>query len=152
MASESPPFKISLWKDYVPERTLVTADSGQTSGASKILIRDNLQEEIYAWQTSEDPFGGITDAAVRKEIRQLLVERLNPSLEPSKRRVSVLNEFVAKAESAITARQVEWGLGGNQSNDDEEVAPINSLLALTLHIKWLIACFERRPDISVSVR
>ena len=153
MTSESPPFRISLWKDYVPARTLIATDSRESTGVSKILIRDNLQEEIYAWQTSEDPFDGITDTAIRNELHQLLVERLNPSAPPSKRRIRVLREFVTKAETAIGTQQVEWVLGKSQANDDDEgIAPINSLLALTLHIKWLISCFERRPGISVSVR
>ena len=137
----------------MPERTLITTDSPQGSGVSRILIRDNLQEEIYAWQTSEDPFDCISDTEMRNKLRQLLVDRLDPSLPPSGRRIAVLRDFVANAETAIANGHVEWALGKGLNSDGEEgVTPVNSLLALTLHIKWLIACFERRPGISVSVR
>ena len=153
MTPESRPLKISIWKDYVPNRTLIARDSQVDDGVSKLVNRDNLQEEIYSWQTSEAPFDGVSDVNVRGELHHLLLERLNPSCPPSKRRIRVLEEFVSKAETEIATQRVEWALGQSPiDGDDEGVAPVNSLLALTLHIRWLVECFENRPGISVSVQ
>ena len=60
----------------------------------------------------------------------------------------MLGDFVGAAEEAIEdgeAVSVPWSSG-------ETTVEINPLLALVLHLKWLIRCFKDRPGISVSVR
>ena len=153
MTSDSPPFRLSLWKDYVPQRTLIAMQVEANGQEPKVIVQDNLQEEIYSWHTLEDPFGGVTDSELRQKLHQALVERLNPSLPPSQRGIDVLAEFARLAEKAIADRKVEWvwGHGASQHND-AMVEPLNSLLALKLHVDWLLACFIARPGISVSVR
>ena len=152
MNSDSPPFKLSLWKDYVPERTVIATYIEKNGQVPKVVPQENLQEEIYSWHTLEDPFGGVTDPDLRKQLHSALVERLNPSLPPAQRRIEVLKEFALLAEKAIVDDKVEWiGHGATQHNDSMAV-PLNSLLALKLHVDWLLACFTARPGISVSVR
>lgn len=152
MNPDSPPFKLSIWKDYVPQRTLV-ATHEEGDQAPKVILQENLQEEIYSWHTIDDPFGGVTDPELRQKLHHALVERLSPSLPPSQRRIDVLREFVLLAEKAIADHDVEWILGHGTSQDKNSMAePLNSLLALKLHMDWLLACFTARPGISVSIR
>lgn len=153
MTSVSPPFKLSLWKDYVPQRTLIATQVEENGQEPKVIPQENLQEEIYSWHTFEDPFGGVTDAKLRERLHHALVKRLNPSLPPSQRRIDVLKDFVQLAEKAIVDHKVEWALGhGTSHHNDSVVEPLNSLLALKLHVDWLLVCFAARPGISVSVR
>ncbi|MCY4461806.1 MAG: hypothetical protein OXC26_15630 [Albidovulum sp.] len=153
MNSDSPPFKLSLWKDYVPQRTLIATQVEENGAAPKVISQENLQEEIYSWHTLEDPFGGVIDPELRQKLHHALVERLNPSLPPSQRRIDVLKEFALLAEKAIVDHRVKWiwGHGASQHNDSI-IEPLNSLLALKLHVDWLLTCFTARPGISVSVR
>ena len=114
---------------------------------------DNLQEEVYTWETSESPFDGIADESVRLRLHDYLMGRLNSSRPPSERGINVLDGFIAIAEEAIASGGAEWTASQSQTDDDEDTADrVNSLLALTLHLKWLSGCFADRPGISVSVR
>ena len=153
MTTDSPPFRLSLWKDYVPQRRLIATQVEENGQPPKVIVQENLQEEIYSWHTLEDPFGGVTDTELRQELRHALMERLNPSLPPTQRGIDVLEEFAQLAEMAIVDHKVEWIWGhGASQHSDAMVEPLNSLLALKLHVDWLLACFTARPGISVSVR
>ena len=93
------------------------------------------------------------DEDVRQGLREKLIDRLNVSLPPSERGIGVLNEFIKSAETAHASGKTEWTTSQSSLDDDEETADkINSLLAVTLHLKWLSDCFADRPGISVSVR
>lgn len=143
----STPLKVSIWKSHMPKRLLVAWDSQSN------VDLDNLQEEIYSWQTPEDLFNGVTEQSIRKNLRGKLMNQLDASLPPSKRGIEVLNDFILEAEKAIEAEQVEWVISQSRSDGDEDAADkINSLLAVTIHLKWLSKCFASCPGISVSVR
>ena len=151
MIEASAPLRISVWRGFKPKRTLVARDT--ENNGHKVMDLDNLQEEIYTWQTSESPFDGIADESVRLRLRDHLMDRLNASRPPSERGINVLNEFIVAAEEAIASGGAEWTASQSQTDDDEDTADqVKSLLALTLHLKWLSGCFADRPGISVSVR
>ena len=151
MVGASSPLRLSIWRNFTPKRPILT--QGTQSDGPQVLDPDNLQEEIYTWQTAETPFDGIADETVRQELRSKLLERLNASLLPSERGIGVLNEFIQNAENAIASGRAEWTISQSESDNDEETADqVNGLLALTLHLKWLSDCFADRPGISVSVR
>ena len=151
MAEMSIPLRLSIWRNFAPKRSILT--QGPQNPGPQVLDSDNLQEEIYTWQTAEALFDGITDEDVRQDLRGKLIDRLNVSLPPSERRIGVLNEFIKSAETAHASGKSEWTTSQSSLNDDEETADkINSLLAVTLHLKWLSDCFADRPGISVSVR
>ena len=121
----------------------------------RVLASDSgVQQEVYSWPVPSDPFGGITDEKVYKDIRDTLLNRLNVSLPPAARGVAVLGEFVAKAKQTIDAGQTgpfrsnstSVGSGTNVALEP------NPLLALLHHLEWLMRCFGDRPGISVSIR
>ena len=147
----SSPFKISIWKSFTPRGTLVA--QGPEEEDRQLIYPDNLQEEVYSWATSEDPLDGISDDSLRQRLRDHLFDRLRASRPPSERGIDVLREFVTIAETAIASGKTEWTISQSRSDDGEDIADqVNSLLALTLHLKWLVGCFADRPGISVSVR
>lgn len=151
MADITSPLRLSIWRSFTPRRPILT--QGQENSGPQILDSDNLQEEIYTWQAAEGPFDGIADSSVREQLTEKLVDKLNASLPPSKRGISVLNEFIESAEAAIAEGQAEWVFPQSDLDEDEEhTAQVNGLLAVTLHLKWLSDCFADRPGISVSVR
>ena len=113
-----------------------------------------LQEEVYSWSLTQDPFGSVYDDDMRDDLRDALLDRLNVSLPPAQRSVAVLRDFVERADRAI-----QEGHSGPLTSDSNPAADAahtpsepNPLLALALHLKWLVRCFGNRPNMSVSVR
>ncbi len=142
---------LSIWRDFVPQRPLAFILDEE---ASQVLdAHSTLQEQIYSWSTREDVFGGIIDDEIRSSLHRQLVELFADSIEPSKRPLEALGEFIDASQEAINACQVRPVLRGSEGfePDDDQFA-VNSLLALIIHLKWIIACFGSRPGISVSVR
>ncbi len=133
------------------KRILIAQDPKQED--YQVIYPDNLQEEVYSWATSEDPLVGISNDSVRQQLRDYLFDRLEASRPPSERGIDVLRELVTIAEKAIESGKTEWTTSQSRPDDGEDIADqVNSLLALTLHLKWLVGCFADRPGISVSVR
>ena len=146
---------LSIWRDFVPSRpTAFIADeeSRQVFDADSIL-----QKEVYSWRLREDVFAGILDDETRRCLHKRLVEQLSDSKDPSERRLEVLRGFVDASQKAIVAGQVrpvpsESRINGEFEAEELDQIEVNSLLALTIHLKWIIACFDKRPGISVLVR
>lgn len=150
MRETSSPLRISIWKRFIHNRSLI--DSGETD-MRQMLDLDNLQEEVYSWQTPENPFDGIADESTRAELRKMLIDDLNVSKPPSQRGVQILSEFVSASRAAIMAEKVEWTVSQGMSENEEDFeGHLNTLLSFTLHLNWLVECFSDRPGISVSVR
>ena len=153
-SDSSPKLTLSIWRDFVPPRLL--ALSGE-EGRQLLDSESGLQEEVYSWRPREDVFAGISDDATRKDLRDRLVGRLDVSKPPGERRMAALEDFVRAAEAAIDAGDAAFAPGESESDedpDDDEEGQVdtNPLLALTMHLRWLLACFGSRPGISVSVR
>ena len=146
MATEtSVQFHLSIWRDYAPPYRVSLR--GEETGFQMVASRHHLQAEVYSWPLQQDPFAGISKEEIRDRLQKLLAE-LEVSRPPADRSLDVLGDFVAAAEKAIEdgeAVSVPWSSG-------ETTVEINPLLALVLHLKWLIRCFMERPGISVSVR
>lgn len=138
----------------MPARPLALRDD---EGRQLLDSESGLQEEVYSWRLREDAFAGIADEATRTELRDFLVGRLDDSKPPGERRLTVLKDFVKAAEAAIDSGAAASSPSGSQAGEDPDdgdrsQVELNTLLALTMHLKWLIACFGNRPGISVSVR
>lgn len=143
---------LSIWRDFMPTRPLALPDD---EGWQLLDSQSGLQEEVYSWQLREDVFAGVSDDAARTDLRDRLLGRLADSRPPAERRLSVLEEFVKAAEASIASGSATSAPSGSRSDDDsndEIQVALNPLLALTMHLKWVHACFRNRPGISVSVR
>ena len=147
--------QLSIWRDFALTPPLALQDE---QGSWRVITRDSgVQQEVYSWPLSLDPFDCIENGNVRMSLREALLDRLDVSLSPRKRGVTVLREFVAKAE-----RVIEAGQAGPLPSTSTSTASAgyttyvpsepNPLLALTQHLNWIIRCFEGRPGVSVSVR
>ena len=148
-------FTLTIWQDFVPRRPL--AISTQEDGRQVFGSESELQEQVYSWPLLEDVFAGVSDHERRQELQDLLVNRLADSNPPSERRLDVLRDFIRASEKVIDARgvscvQCESRFEENTDDEEYDRVAVNSLLALTIHLKWVVACFGDRPGISVSVR
>ena len=152
MAAEtSARLKLSIWRDFSPSRRI-----GAWDGEGKVhQISDsdfNLQEEVYSWHLREGFLDDISDDEARRRLEERL-RLLDPSRLPSERRLDVLEGFVSEAEDILESGAAGLSPILNPLVDDEDTSStINSLLALTLHLKWLSRCFADRPGVSISVR
>lgn len=143
---------LSIWRDFMPARPLTLPGD---EGWQLLDSKSGLQEEVYSWQLREDAFAGVSDDATRTDLRDRLLGRLAYSRPPAERRLSVLEEFVKAAEASIASGSATFAPSGSRPDDDSAdkiQIEANPLLALTTHLKWILACFRNRPGISVSVR
>ena len=152
MMPEPKQAQLSIWRDFAPTAPVGMHDT--ETGWRLVTRESRLQEGVYSWPLPIDAFGGVDDENVRDDLRKALLHRLDASLPPTQRGVNVLCEFVAKAERAI-----KEGHSGPLPSDSASEAPSahtslepNPLLALTVHIKWLVRCFGDRPNVSVIIR
>ena len=153
-SGSSPRLTLSIWKDFVPSRVLALPGE---EGGQLLDSESDLQEEIYSWRPREDVFAGISDDATRLDLHHRLVGRLDVSKPPGERRMEVLEAFVTAAEAAMDSGAVACAPSERESDEDSDDdkrgrIEINPLLALTMHLRWLLSCFGNRPGISVSVR
>ena len=138
-------FQLSIWKDYVPPHRV--ALGGEQMDFQVVASGHRLQAEVYSWPLQQDYLAGILNDEVRHHLRGLLDE-LEVSRPPADRSLAVLRDFVAVAEKAV-----EDGEAISVPGDSGDTSvPINPLLSLVLHLKWIIQCFQDHPGISVSKR
>ena len=144
-------FKLSIWRDFAPDHRLGAWD-GEGSHHQLPDSEFNLQEEVYSWPLREDFLASISDDEARHRLEDW-IRRLDPSHPPAGRRLDVLDGFVSEAEGVLESDAAGLSPILDSSADDEDTpAEMNTLLALTLHLKWLSRCFADRPGISVSIR
>ena len=153
MMEASKVLRLSIWKSFKPKRPILRQDI--ENNKFEFLDSedsDNLQEEIYTWQTAELLFDGIENETNRQKFKEK-IKNLEVSLPPSERGISILNELIQSAESIIDDEKLQWIASQSELNDNESGEErVNGLLAITLHLKWLSECFADCPGISVSIR
>ena len=138
-------FQLSIWKDYKPPHRV--ALGGEQMDFQVVASGHRLQAEVYSWPLQQDYLAGILNDEVRHRLRELL-DKLEVSRPPADRSLAVLRDFVAVAEKAV-----EDGEAISVPGDSGDTSvPINPLLSLVLHLKWIIQCFQDHPGISVSKR
>ena len=139
-------FRLSIWRDYTPPR--IVALRTEQTGGQVVAPEHEMQAEVYSWPSRTDVWAGIPNEEVRRRLIDKLLERLDFTLPPAERSLVVLSDFIAAAEQAIA--NGDAGLVPIAAGD--ATVAMNPLLALVLHLKWLIQCFADRPGISVSIR
>lgn len=140
-----------MWRDFVPSRQLLLQDAAGL--APRVLSSESsLQQEVYVWQTREDPFSGIADDAARHDLRDLLVERFAAAKPPSARRFPAIDAFLDRAQRLLDSGGAEWTVSQDAADDEDQPARLNTLLALKNHIEWLRSVFSEQPGVSVLVR
>ena len=152
MNEPSVKLRLSVWRDYNPTKPLIYL--GAVNDLQRVLDEDILlQQEVFSWQTKEDPFGGVADEAVRNSLKVALYEKLSPGLKPRERDFSVLALFIEEARSVLTCAGSEWTtIQDPIVDDDRHPYEANALLSLLLQMQWLHAVFSGQPGVSVSVR
>ena len=151
-AESSIKLKISVWRDFVPSRSMLFRAAGEQD--HRFLGGDSeLQQEVFSWHMREDHVAGISDDAARLRLRGLLIEHFDASRRPDERRFEAVREFLDEAAKIIDSGGSEWTGSQDASAEDEDVPyRLNSLLALRVHLEWLYAVFAGQPGVSMSVR
>ena len=145
----------SIWRDYEPPRPI--SFSSQDAPNRPVHTDGLFQEQIYSWSLREDAFSGVSDDKVRESLREKLVEQFSDDKPPSERKLNGLQRFIDLVDEALEAKQVDPVQSEDLESEhaepgDSSQIEINSLLALAIHLKWVIACFSQLPGISVTVR
>ena len=135
---------LSIWRDYTPPH-VVALHAEQTGGQ---VVAPTLQKQVYSWRLRTDVWAGVPNEEVRRRLGDHLFERFDFTLPPAERSLAALSDFITAAEGAIASGDA--GLVPVEVGD--ATIEMNPLLALVLHLKWLIRCFADRPGISVSIR
>ena len=153
MATDSPPkMRVSLWRDFRPERTLAYK-AGGAPDAKFFQQDDQLQEEVFALHVGEGVLNGVADDDLRATITACLTEDFAPALPPSERACRKLERFFAAAQQAIESGKAEWSYSEDPAFDDEpDPYRVNMLLAFYNQMLWLHEMFKDEPGVSISVR
>jgi len=155
LINETSRLKISVWTAYEGDAPLIMATPGAEGAEPTVKelprFASGLHREVYSWQTTEDVLGGVVDPTVREALSEALFGALHPAKPPSERGVVVLAKFVARARAALAEGRTEWSTS-DSSSDDEGVRRVNPLLALVIHLEWLLAVHDGQPGISITAR
>lgn len=153
MANDSPPkLRISLWRNFRPERTLAYK-AGDATDARFFQRDDQLQEEVFAWHVGEGVLNGVVDDVLRAKITACLTEDFAPALPPADRACRRLEKFFEAAREAIESGKAEWSNSEDPAFDDEpDPYRVNMLLAFYNQMLWLHEMFKDEPGVSISVR
>ena len=144
-------FHLSIWRGYTPPHSIALRSEQTEDKQTEFQVvtpENELQAEVYSWSLQTDVWVGIPNQGLRERLSEKLLSRLDVTLPPAERSLEVLGDFVVEADRAIesgAAGSVPVGVG-------DTTVEFNPLLALVLHLKWLIRCFKDRPGISVSIR
>lgn len=144
--------RISLWRNFRPERTLAYKASGAAD--AKVFQRDDqLQEEVFAWHVGEGVLNGVADNELRAKIAASLTDDFAPALAPSDRACHKLTKFFELSQQAIKSGKAEWSNSEDPAFDDEpDPYRVNMLLAFYNQMLWLHEMFKDEPGVSISVR
>ena len=119
----------------------------------RVVSANDLQQQLYAWQTTEDLFGGVSDTAAREQLHKMLFDSFAPSVPSSERSFAHLQDFLDEANRAITGGRSEWTLSHDPAYEDaEDSFRFNPLLALQMHLSWLARIFTGYPGLSIIVQ
>lgn len=153
MATDSSPkMRVSLWRDFRPERTLAYR-AGSEPDAKFFQRDDQLQEEVFALHVGEGVLNGVADDDLRARITECLTKDFAPQLPPSQRACRKLKGFFEAARLAIDSGAAEWSDSEDPAFDDEpDPYRVNMLLAFYNQMLWLHEMFKDEPGISISVR
>lgn len=153
MATDSlPQMRISLWRDFRPERTLAYK-AGAEPDAKFFRRDDQLQEEVFALHVGEGVLNGIADDGLRERITECLTRDFAPQLPPTDRSCRKLEAFFKAANQAIQSGAAEWSDSEDPAFDDEpDPYRVNMLLAFYNQMLWLHEMFKDEPGVSISVR
>lgn len=143
-------FRLSVWREYTPIRSLVVHDQHQPPRL--LSASEDLQEEIYRWSLPDDPFAGVSQEECRASLKAKLVDEFNPTRPPKNRRVQALDAFLEEAEGLLSDGRSEWTVSQSGERSDGSPIYVNALLSLTIHLKWLRNMFVEQPGISLSIR
>ena len=146
---------LSIWREYAPPRPI--SFSSLDTPNRPVDTDGQFQEQIYSWSLREDAFSGVSDDEVRDNLHKNLVERFSDDKPPSERKLNGLQRFLDLVDEALEDRQVDPVQSEDREFEHAETGDssqieINSLLALAIHLKWVVACFNHLPGISVTVR
>lgn len=152
--------KLSIWREYAPKFPLTScpAEDLQEPAAGiqrNVLVggnHSNLSKAIYSITIREDVLAGIANDSLRKELKDLLFE-LPISDPPSSRGLQKIEDFVSKANEVLKSNESAVSQISNQPDSmDENPIEFNALLALKLHLEWILRCFADCPKVTVATR
>ena len=152
--------ELSIWREYVPKFRLASSpledfDNPDFEIQPNVLVSDNnsnLSKAIYTITIREDVLAGIVNEDHRKELKDLLFG-LKISDPPFSRSLQTLKELVLKANKILESNESAVSHISNQPDSVEEnPVEFNALLALKLHLDWILRCFADCPKVTVTTR
>jgi hypothetical protein len=118
--------------------------------------KDSLHEHIYTWAPDDDIWGGISDEAVRADLRIQLTSTFAPHEPLDKRRVDKLHAVVKHlSEIARDPGSNQWMSSSSTTSGggvDSIALRLAPTLALLHRVRWIVETFKDVPDATITVR
>lgn len=151
MQPDTPTIRLTVWRPARLGRRLLKPQDGT---ASVPFEDEQLHEEAYTWESSEDFIGSLGGDDAGK-VRAALFESFAAHLPPSDRVISKLSAVIdALKVGCDKARYVGWKdvfeTASDELNDFNLRA--NAARALLQHLMWVHDVFRDAPGASIIVR
>lgn len=149
---DSSAYSLSIWAPFDPPTEMLFNAAESTrqvqvdSGGAGVLM-----ERVYVWSGQEHPLIGVVDIEARARL-QAKLDSLKISGPCQMHTIGDLQSLVDEARGILGGPMVTWGPSSAPAEPYAEASPVNSLLAFTKHLEWLIAIFKDVPNTWVSIR
>ena len=150
--SESPRFALTIWRTLsTPTGTLFSDDQSRRQTQIDKTGAGELVEPVFTWLIPDDPLAGIEDTEARECLQtQIVALRIDAPRET--RTIGCLQSLLDKAREVLDGGTIHWNHSQAAADTGREEPLVNSLLALTKQLEWLMAVFKDLPNTWVSIR
>ena len=149
-------FRLTVWRPFRSDRDLHYPIDSDALEKPLAFTPIKLQEAIYSWSPEQDVLAGITDEALRAELRALLFSSFAASLPPEERTFVKLAEAVQRLEQlASIDNPSNWTDTAqliSQNEDSPCALRCSPTIALYHQLNWLLGIFGDVPGLSVMIR
>ena len=149
---ESPRYSLSIWGAFDPPNEMLF---NATESQRQVIIDPGgavaLVERVYVWSVQDDPLAGVVDVDARTRL-QARLDSLKIDEPCRMRTIADLQSLVDEARRILGGPMVSWSPSLTPTEPRGEGHRLNSLLAFTKHLEWLIDVFKDVPHTWVSLR
>lgn len=150
--SESPRFALTIWRTLsTPSGTLFSDAQSQRQTRIDRTGAAELLEPVFTWFIQDDPLAGVEDTAARERL-QAQIAALSIEVPQEKRTIGCLQSLLDESRKVLKGGTVHWNDSQAAVDTGSGEPLVNSLLALTKQLEWLMTVFKELPNTWVSIR
>ena len=152
---QAPSIRVSIWRSHRPGRHLTYYTGRADAPVMRVGDADamDLLEEVFAWHTRDDVWGGLDDLDLRTRFIDRIKSEFDPLQAPFDRSMAKLGSYLNDLRPVATSLASKW-TNSKHAVEGEQTSTIriNPLLAFMSQMTWIHGTFQHMPDASVMIR